>query len=69
MDWMQDLEQRLQDRELFQLSIDGQIYTVDARGSQITFTNEHGRTETFSTPDHLQTALQSWYENPVIVMI
>ncbi|KEO83229.1 hypothetical protein [Tumebacillus flagellatus] len=69
MDWMQELENRLQARELFQLSIDGQIYTVDARTEPITFTNEHGRTERFSSPDQLETALQSWYENPVIVLI
>ncbi|PWK11575.1 hypothetical protein [Tumebacillus permanentifrigoris] len=69
MDWMSDLEARLQARELFQISIDGQIYTVDARGAEITFTNAYGRTDTFSTPDHLQTALQSRFESPVIALI
>lgn len=69
MDWIVELPRRLQARELFQLSIDGQIYTVDARGEEITFTNAFGRTETFAKPEHLQDALQSWYENPLIVLI
>lgn len=69
MDWMSELDSRLKALELFQISIDGQIYTIDAREQQITFTNEHGRTETFSAPDHLKTALQSWYENPMIALI
>lgn len=69
MNWMQDLDRRLQARELFQISIDSHIYTVDARRDQITFTNEHGRTETFSSPELLETALQSWYENPIIILL
>jgi hypothetical protein len=69
MDWMAELEHRLEARELFQISVDGQIYTIDARGSHITYKSPYGRTETFATPDQLLTALQSWYESPVIALI
>ncbi|MGZ4121959.1 MAG: hypothetical protein ACXVOI_01940 [Tumebacillaceae bacterium] len=69
MDWMTDLEQRLQSRDLFQISIDGQIWTADSRQGMITFTNEFGRQEQFDSPEHMRDALQSWYESPTIVVL
>lgn len=68
MDWMDDLQQRLQTGDSFQISIDGQLWNVEARQGGLTFTNEFGRTETFQSGEQLATALQSWYENPIIIV-
>jgi hypothetical protein len=69
MDWMADLQQRLQNQDHFQISIDAQIWTVDARQGTITFTNEFGRQEQFQSPEQMRDALQSWYEDPTIIVL
>ncbi|MGB8957229.1 MAG: hypothetical protein WCC10_17790 [Tumebacillaceae bacterium] len=69
MDWTQQLQERLADTDLLQLSIDGQIWTIDARQGAYSFYNEFGREEVFENLDQLTTAIQAWYENPVIAVV
>ena len=69
MDWTQQLQERLADTDLLQLSIDGQIWTIDARQGAPSFYNEFGREEVFENLDQLTAAIQAWYENPVIAVV
>lgn len=69
MDWMDQLRQRMQDDEVVQVSIDGQIFTIERQGDMMSFTNPFGRREQFDSPEGVVNAMQSWYENPVIVVL
>lgn len=69
MNWTEDLMQRARHYDRFQISVDGQIWTVDQRQHPLTFTNPFGRQEKFDTPEQIGNALQSWYENPVIIVL
>lgn len=69
MDWTQQLQERLADSDLLQLSIDGQLWTIDARQGAYSFYNEFGREEVFENLDQLTAAIQAWYENPVIAVL
>ncbi|ASS75913.1 hypothetical protein CIG75_13725 [Tumebacillus algifaecis] len=69
MDWMEQLQASLQESDTVQLSIDGQIWTVKQQAAGYTFTNHFGREEEFDSEADLINALQSWYENPVLVVL
>ncbi|MFD2170867.1 hypothetical protein [Tumebacillus lipolyticus] len=69
MDWMEQLEQRLLEDDAIQLSIDGQIWTVQQDLNGYKFSNPYGRQEHFATSEELMGAIQSWYENPVLVVL
>ena len=68
-DWMQEVRERVQTERLFQISIDAIIWTVDARSGVIEFYNDLGRHEHFQSAGDLVDGLQSWYENPTIVVL
>ena len=69
MDWTQQLQERLADTDLLQLSIDGQIWTIDARQGAYSFYNEFGNEEVYESLDQLMSGIQSSYENPVIAVL
>jgi hypothetical protein len=69
MDWTQQLQERLADTDLLQLSIDGQIWTIDARQGAFSFYNDFGREEVFEGLDQLTSAIQAWFEHPVIAVL
>lgn len=69
MDWMDQLRQRMQDDDVVQVSIDGQIFTIEQQAGGVSFTNPFGRREQFESPEGVVNAMQSWYENPVIVVL
>lgn len=69
MDWMDQVEQRLLEDDAIQLSIDGQIWTVQQDSNGYKFSNPYGRQEHFETSEELIGAIQSWYENPVLVVL
>jgi len=70
VDWIQEITKRVEQDKLFQISIDAQIWTVDAREDGVVeFYNDLGRRETFADAAGLLDALQSWYENPTIIPI
>ncbi|TCP52879.1 hypothetical protein EV586_107122 [Tumebacillus sp. BK434] len=69
MDWIEQLQEHLQASATVQLSIDGQIWTVEQQNGSYRFTNRLGRQEHFRSEEELISALQSWYENPVTVVL
>jgi hypothetical protein len=69
MDWMKQLSIRMQEEDVVQVSIDGQIYTIEQEQNVVSFTNPFGQREQFSSPEQVIDAMQSWYENPVIVIL
>jgi hypothetical protein len=69
MGWQEDFTEKLSHHDQAQISIDGQIWTAKAQGSSYTFSNEFGRKETFASAEQIVTAIESWYENPTIVVL
>lgn len=69
MDWIDQLQERLQASDTARLSIDGQIWTVEQLNGSYRFTNSFGRQEHFASEEELISAIQSWYENPVTVVL
>ncbi|ARU62247.1 hypothetical protein CBW65_15450 [Tumebacillus avium] len=69
MDWIEQLQARLQTADTAQMSIDGQIWTIEQQDGGYRFTNSFGRQEHFKSEDELISAIQSWYENPVTVVL
>ena len=67
--WMDRLRERMQTENRLQMSIDGQIYTVEAGRGMYTYTNEYGRQETFDSAEGLITSLQSSFEHPDILFV
>ena len=69
MDWMEQLRDRLRTDDVVQVSIDGQIFTIEREQNGVSFTNPFGRQEQFRSPEQVVDAMQSWYESPVIVVL
>jgi hypothetical protein len=69
MEWQEEFTKKLVHNNQAQISIDGQIWTARTQGGVYSFSNELGRKEKFSTVEHLLTAIESWYENPTIVVL
>jgi altronate dehydratase len=67
--WMDQLRDRLQRDGYVQMSIDGQIYTVETRDGSYAYTNEFGRQERFDSEESLITALESSLEHPNIAFV
>ena len=69
MDWMEQLQEQIEAGGPTQVSIDGQIWTINAADSAYALTNQFGNTDTYETPEQLVTSLQSRFENPTIVVL
>ncbi|HEU4965715.1 MAG TPA: hypothetical protein VFV52_18040 [Bacilli bacterium] len=69
MTWLDELKDKLATQDTLQLSIDGQIWTIERHQGGYTCSNGLGRVETFSSIDQVETALQSWFENPAITFV
>jgi hypothetical protein len=63
------IKQRLVRDKRFQISIDGQLWTIDASRGGCTFSNDHGRVEAFRNAGDLLDYIQSNYENPEIAVL
>jgi hypothetical protein len=68
-DWTEQLHEQMGNKGVVQVSIDGQIWTIDAAGPAYSLTNQFGNTQSFTSPDQLITALQSRFENPTIAVL
>jgi hypothetical protein len=69
LDWIAKLQDRLRAQDTVELSIDGQIWTVQHHEGSYFFSNPFGRQEQFHSEQELIDAIQSWYENPVLVVL
>ncbi|GIM47926.1 hypothetical protein DNHGIG_34750 [Collibacillus ludicampi] len=69
MEWQEEFTKKLVHNNQAQISIDGQIWTARAQGSDYSFSNAFGREEKFSSVNKIVDAIESWYENPTIVVL
>lgn len=68
--WQEQFTNKLAQYQQAQISIDGQVWTARAnQDGGFAFTNGFGREEKFSTADRIVNAIDSWYENPMIIVL
>jgi hypothetical protein len=70
LDWQTRLDAEMAMNQKAIINIDGQHWKVSQNEQgEVTFTSDYGRTETFASVDQLKTAIQSWTENPSILIV